>query len=405
MMRHLARFFLAMALAGGMLAGEVCAEPAPETLSASPGLPPLAGPRETVLYCLRFAVPGAAGPITLDEAKAVLPWMCEHRFAMLDRSGNGVLDAADVPAFPDSTADVLHTVLTLADADAVDLARAVEMFPGLDPAAFAAMDRNRDGILAADDLPPVQLTEPRGLTLLLSAADADGNGAVTFEELAALAPGLTREVFDSIDLDKDGLITPHDLPPALADPRAAEAARLDAMDANRDGKVDVSEFRRASGGSTDDFVLLDADRDGVWALSDIAARPLPSADADRVALVRALLEANVITDGVLEYSEVARVWTDAPLALLLALDQDGNGMLERREILAALGFGIGGSRLIPEADANGDGVVNSMDIQLAVNQTLGLADIFLPADLNNDGRVNSADIQSAVRATLTRTGH
>jgi len=39
-------------------------------------------------------------------------------------------------------------------------------------------------------------------------ADTNGDGAVSYDELAALAPDLTRELFAKLDRNGDGVLTP-----------------------------------------------------------------------------------------------------------------------------------------------------------------------------------------------------
>ena len=45
--------------------------------------------------------------------------------------------------------------------------------------------------------------------------DADGDGAITYEEMAAVAPGTTQEAFAALDTDVDGAVDEAELAAAV----------------------------------------------------------------------------------------------------------------------------------------------------------------------------------------------
>ncbi len=133
----------------------------------------------------------------------------------------------------------------------------------------------------AVDMPPAD-GGPHGLAKL----DTNGDGAIDRSE-AAKAPHLAQN-FDKLDKNKDGKLTPDELPKrgdfrrgghdamakldtnkdgrisreeAKADPKFAE--RFDKMDVNKDGYVDKADFEARMKQSRDEwFTAADTDKDG-----------------------------------------------------------------------------------------------------------------------------------------------
>lgn len=134
----------------------------------------------------------------------------------------------------------------------------------------------------AVDTPPAADGGPHGLARL----DTNGDGAVDRSE-AAKVPYLAQN-FDKLDKNKDGKLTPDELPKrgefrrggheamakldtnkdgrisreeAKADPKFAE--RFDKMDINKDGYVDKADFQARMKQSRDQwFAAADTDKDG-----------------------------------------------------------------------------------------------------------------------------------------------
>ena len=76
------------------------------------------------------------------------------------------------------------------------------MRPQMTKEQFDMRDRNKDGVLTAADFPsPADLFKE---------ADKDGDGKVIFEEMNAVRP-LPKERFDMMDKNKDGVLTPDEM--------------------------------------------------------------------------------------------------------------------------------------------------------------------------------------------------
>ena len=150
--------------------------------------------------------------------------------------------------------------------------------PGITREAFDRMDRNGDGVLSEADRPQRGPQQRRGgqFREKLLQADDDKNGQVTFEEAQAAVPGLTREAFDRLDTNGDGVITRADMPerprrPGV--PQAIASGRYQEMlrkaDANGDNRVTYEEMVTAYPGfPRERFDRLDTNNDGVISSED-----------------------------------------------------------------------------------------------------------------------------------------
>ncbi|MBN2308673.1 MAG: EF-hand domain-containing protein, partial [Candidatus Hydrogenedentes bacterium] len=124
-------------------------------------------------------------------------------------------DAAPVPAAPQEPAGRLRQMDNNGDGQ-VTFEEVLAVHPGATRDRFDRMDRNGDGVLSKADRPdgtpgqgPGSMTDKMAL---LKKADADQNGTVTFEELSAVMPQMTRERFARIDRNGDGVLTKEDRP-------------------------------------------------------------------------------------------------------------------------------------------------------------------------------------------------
>jgi Ca2+-binding EF-hand superfamily protein len=146
--------------------------------------------------------------------------------------------------------------------------------------AFAANDANDDGVLAEDEV-SAEIWERIG------AADADGSGGVSLEELTnaitAHRPGRghrhTANLFDRFDANDDGLLTADEVADALWE-------RILAADTNGDGSItpdELATLRRAHSPLNRVFALLDDNGDGGITPDEVTERlweRLSEADAD-----------------------------------------------------------------------------------------------------------------------------
>lgn len=164
-----------------------CAEGGPQMPPPPPGGPqgrPEA-PRMRLLEKLREADANGDKEVTFEELSAVAPHIDREKFQRLDRNGDGVISAADMPAGP----------------------RAGQGF----------------GPNAGQGPQGIGPNQERGerLRQLFREADTDGDGKLTFEELSAKFPKMDKERFERFDRNKDGFLSREDRqgpPPAPREP-------------------------------------------------------------------------------------------------------------------------------------------------------------------------------------------
>lgn len=114
---------------------------------------------------------------------------------------------------------------------------------------------------------------------LLKQADADGDGQVTFEEASAKFPKVTREVFDKMDRNDDGVLTRADIPARGLRARIQRLREaLAAADANGDGNVTLEEALTVPRMTEAVFNRLDRNDDGVINREDAPERRNPPDD-------------------------------------------------------------------------------------------------------------------------------
>ena len=87
-------------------------------------------------------------------------------------------------------------------------------------ARFTKFDRNKDGVISPADLPRLAKRKPEALDRLMGAmggADGNGDGAISRSELAQSPPMM----FDRADADRDGRVTKAEYDAARAKMQAA----------------------------------------------------------------------------------------------------------------------------------------------------------------------------------------
>jgi Ca2+-binding EF-hand superfamily protein len=100
-------------------------------------------------------------------------------------------------------------------------------------AVFQKLDQNGDGKLEMSELPVA-------LRRMLTAADRDGDGAISSDEFVAHHNARLLARLRRADANGDGALEPDEVGPL-------HWARLQAADADHDGKVTFAELRRAFG--------------------------------------------------------------------------------------------------------------------------------------------------------------
>ncbi len=366
------------------------------------GPPP--GPWEMLVHLLRMADADNDGAVTFEELAALVPEVTEEQFDRLDRNDDGVISRADLPPFPNDGIERLIRLLHEADADGdhrVTYEELLAVFPEFPEERFARLDRNGDGVLSIADLPKPPIDPLRRLLHLLHEADADENGEVTFEELQAVFPGLTEELFHRLDRNGDGVISRADLPAPPEDPRDRLLRLLREADTNGDHALTFEELAAVVDGLTQErFDSLDRNGDGVLSRADLPDGPIPPDDLSRRELLRALCRADGDRDGALSFEEIAEAFPSAPAELLEWIDLDGDEIITRAELRDALQQAYGGGWVAPPADVDVDGALNARDIQIIINHALGLRDGLLLGDLDGDDAATAVDVQTVINGVL-----
>jgi len=344
------------------------------------------------------------GDVTFEELQALIPELTQESFAHLDRNGDAVINADDVEAFGPGPHERIVHLLEQADADddgKVSLAELQAICPNVTQEQFNALDVDGDGSIALDDLPKPPVNDIERLIQSLRQADVDGNGEVTFDELKAVADWLTREAFDKLDANDDNVISKEDLPVRPRDPREWLAEKLREADVDRDGQVTFDELAAVIPDLAQErFDQLDRNDDGVLTPEDAPAAPLPPDDGNKLALLRALIEADANHDGSLDYDELTAAFPDAPSELMALLDLNGDWTVTRDEIRAALAQGHDGKPLVNPSDINADGSTDAMDVQVTINHALRLFGGLVRADLDGDGRCDAYDVSGVINGAL-----
>ena len=105
---------------------------------------------------------------------------------------------------------------------------------GTDP--FVEADKDGDGKLSKPELGRVLLNA------VYSAADADGDARITWEEWKAVEPKAKQADFNLRDTDRDGAVTPAELK-AFSDSRKSFDKLFASIDKGGDGFVDRAEAK------------------------------------------------------------------------------------------------------------------------------------------------------------------
>jgi Ca2+-binding EF-hand superfamily protein len=366
------------------------------------GPPP--GDLEVLMHLLRMADENDNGEVTFDELAALVPDLTQEQFDHLDRNADGVISKADLPSFPDDPQKWLIQLLRQADANGDSKVTFDEMkalLPLVTQEQFDKLDRNGDGVISVEDKPEVPIDPQELLIALLHKADVNGNNEVTFDELKAVYTALTQEQFNHLDRNGDGVISKADLPQAPEDPRDRILRFLQEADTDGNGEVDFYELQAVAPDVTRErFDELDRNGDGVLSAADLPDSPIPPDDDARLELLHALVSADQNGDGQLDYREIAAAFPNAPAELLGRIDADGNWIITRDELRNAIQRAYNGGYIVPEEDIDASGKVDAVDVQVVINHALGRLGKVLLADLDGDNHVTAVDVQKVINGVL-----
>ncbi len=295
----------------GFLSREDISRRTPEGQRRGPGGrgpesgPGAARPGPMFLEMLKRADADRDGEVTYNELASLLPNVTEEMFKNMDRTGDGVLTSDDAPE-QDVGVDPegqraegkLFELMREADADGngkvtyEELKVVAENFPR---DMFDRLDTNGDGVLSKEDR--AGQSGPGGrpgqrLFDLLKRADKNQDGKVTYEEIKTVAPRMTKDVFDQLDVNGDGVLTKGDVPkppeggraPRGREPQGrpkdgAEPGRrsqqsgrgelLGQADVDGDGTITFEELQSLRPGITEEmFRRMDVNGDGYLSKED-----------------------------------------------------------------------------------------------------------------------------------------
>ena len=207
-----------------------------------------------------------------------------ERFTQMDLNKDGKLTVDEVPQGEAMSGAPAKEMLKRADTDGngqLTREEATAAFPRMTPERFAALDKDSDKILTGEELRPPNAQDAAAHAMnLIRNADADGNGEITFEEMQQRAPSFTRERFDQMDQNKDGVLSKAERGGGRPGEHGGHEARMDAAkklkeaDSNHDGQVTFEEVSAAKPGYPKEaFDAYDSNKDGVLTEADFAPKP------------------------------------------------------------------------------------------------------------------------------------
>lgn len=117
--------------------------------------------------------------------------------------------------------------------------------------------------------------------------DLDGNGKATRAEVeeftkraaTAVAQEQNRELFQRLDIDKNGVITPAEFAALIPPPKFVDVSpEMTRFDSNRDQIITLVEYRTAT---LANFDRLDADKDGILTAAETSKLTTPAPKSEQ----------------------------------------------------------------------------------------------------------------------------
>jgi Ca2+-binding EF-hand superfamily protein len=249
-----------------------------------------------------------------------------------------------------------------------------------------------------------------GKQRLMERADANKDGKLTFEEISAAAPKITKERFDKIDKNHDGFITLEEF--QAMRPQGAQAAAVAGpgprpgagggdmfkhADADANGEVTFDEATKAFPNLTKErFAQIDKNGDGVLTADEAPkGRPQGGPGGNIVQLAQ---RADTDHNGKVTFEEMSKAAPDMTQERFKALDRNKDGVLSQEDRGGGQ-RGTGGEgkanaiKKLMEADKNGDGKVTYDEVVIA--KPGYPKEAFDRFDTNKDGVITTEDLPPA----------
>ncbi len=135
------------------------------------------------------------------------------------------------------------------------------------PAKVAPVPQTDAAPVPPPGAPPGGTPQQHPMLDMLKKADTDNDGKVTFEEMKAIRPQMTKEQFDMRDRNKDGVLTAADFP--------SPADLFKEADKDGDGKVIFEEMNAVRPLPKERFDMMDKNKDGVLTPDEMRMGPRP----------------------------------------------------------------------------------------------------------------------------------
>jgi Ca2+-binding EF-hand superfamily protein len=207
------------------------------------------------------------GILDEEERQAMREALREQREARIDKwdtDGDGVLSPAEIAAAREAVRQRIEDrriehFLKIAGEDEMlsleeflSLPPFVDKSPTIPTSIFNMMDRDKDGLVSADEF-TARLRPPLPRLPRFVEMDTNNDGSVDLAEFIAAATTRSipepaaREIFAHLDRDNDGLLKPIDFPaPPEPPPAPPVLPGFAVADANGNGMVTLDEFVAAA---------------------------------------------------------------------------------------------------------------------------------------------------------------